>query len=255
MPFSIEATDFLTIGLLVLLEAVLSADNALVLAVLVLPLPKAQQKQALRYGIFGAVAFRIVATLFAAHLIGWTWVKLLGGAYLLYLPIKHFASHPDEPRGAAAIIKPLLGLSLFWSTVVRVEVTDVVFAVDSILVAVAMSRKVWVVITGGILGIITMRILIGTLLGIVRRYPKIVDGAYVIVAWVGLKLLIEYSHAMHWIHWEIPKWLAITIMLTLFAASALYAVRYERKVKVRKTRKGGGSGSEPDLTDPAEILK
>jgi len=255
MPFSIEATDFLTIGLLVLLEAVLSADNALVLAVLVLPLPQQQQKQALRYGIFGAVVFRIVATLFAAHLIGWTWVKLAGGAYLLYLPIKHFASHPDEPRGAAAVIKPLLGLTIFWSTVVRVEVTDVVFAVDSILVAVAMSRKVWVVITGGILGIITMRILIGTLLGIVRRFPKIVDGAYVIVAWVGFKLLLEYAHAMHWISWEIPKWLAITIMLTLFGASALYAVRHEAKAKAGGPDEGGGLGASPDLTDPAEILK
>src|SRR5262247_3260546 len=110
MHFSIEATDFLTIGLLVLLEAVLSADNALVLAVLVLPLPRKQQKRALQYGIMGAFAFRIIATLFAAHLIAWSWVKLLGGAYLLYLPIKHFISHPDEARGAASIVKPLLGL-------------------------------------------------------------------------------------------------------------------------------------------------
>src|SRR5512139_1731717 len=102
----IEIADLVTIGLLVLLEAVLSADNALVLAVLVLPLPQEQQKRALRYGIFGAVAFRVIATLFAAHLIGWTWVKLAGGAYLLYLPFKHFATHPDEPKGAAAVIKP-----------------------------------------------------------------------------------------------------------------------------------------------------
>ena len=117
MPFSIEASDFLTIGLLVLLEAVLSADNALVLAVLVLPLPRAQQKRALQYGIFGAFAFRIIATIFAAHLIGWAWVKLLGGAYLLYLPYKHFIAHHDQAKsGAAAVIKPLLSLTLFWST-------------------------------------------------------------------------------------------------------------------------------------------
>jgi len=257
MPFSIEAADFLTIGLLVLLEAVLSADNALVLAVLVLPLPRKQQTRALRYGILGAVVFRIVATLFATQLIGWAWVKLAGGAYLLYLPIRHFASHPDEPRGAAAIIKPLLGLSIFWSTVVRVEVTDVVFAIDSILVAVAMSRKVWVVITGGILGIITMRLLIGQLLGIVRRFPKIVDGAYVIVAWVGAKLLLEYMHAMHWIAWLIPRWLSISIMLGLFVGSAIYAVRSERKLG---TKRGGGRGpggapGATNLDDPREILK
>lgn len=247
MPFSIEPTDLLTIGLLVLLEAVLSADNALVLAVLVLPLPRQQQKRALQYGILGAFAFRIVATLFAAHLIGWAWIKLAGGAYLLYLPYKHFRSHPDQSRGAAAVIKPLLGLTIFWSTVVRVEFTDIVFAIDSILVAVAMSPKIWVVITGGILGIVTMRILIGTILGLVRRYPKIVDGAYVIVAWVGIKLLIEYAHAMHWIHWELPRWLSITIMLLLFAGSAVYAKWKEAPA--------GKDGPDDGVPDPAEILK
>ena len=246
MPFSIEASDFLTIGLLVLLEAVLSADNALVLAVLVLPLPRPQQTRALRYGIAGAFVFRIIATVFAAHLMGWAWVKLVGGLYLLYLPFKHFTSHPDESHGAAAIIKPLLGLSLFWSTVVRVELTDIVFAIDSILVAVAMSRKLWVVITGGILGIIAMRLLIGTLLGIVRRYPKIVDGAYVIVAWVGIKLMIEYAHSMHWIAWELPRWLSIGVMLLLFVGSAVYAKRMEAK---------DGDGPKPDGPDPVEVLR
>ena len=69
--------------------------------------------------------------------------------------------------------------------VVKVELTDIVFAVDSILVAVAMSTKTWVILTGGILGIITMRMVIGQLLTIVRRYPALVDGAFVIIAWVG----------------------------------------------------------------------
>jgi YkoY family integral membrane protein len=245
MPFSIEASDFVTIGLLVLLEAVLSADNALVLAVLVLPLPRAEQTRALRYGILGAFFFRIIATVFAVHLMGWAWIKLVGGLYLLYLPVKHFTSHPNESHGTAAIIRPLLGLSLFWSTVVRVELTDVVFAIDSILVAVAMSPKLWVVISGGILGIIAMRLLIGTILGLVRRYPKIVDGAYVIVAWVGIKLMIEYAHAMHWIPWELPRWISISVMLLLFVGSAVYAKRREAK---------HGDGDKSDGPNPVEIL-
>src|SRR6185436_12658157 len=160
MPFGIEGHDLITIGLLVLLEGALSADNALVLAVLVLPLPP-EQKRALRYGILGAFAFRIVCTTFAAYLIGWTWVKLIGALYLLYLPLKHFMHRPDEVHAdKPKTIATFLGLSVFWSTVVRVELTDIVFAIDSILVAVAMSRKLWVIITGGILGIIAMRMLI-----------------------------------------------------------------------------------------------
>ena len=243
MPFHVEGSDLVTIGLLVVLEAILSADNALVLAVLVLPLPKKQQKRALQYGIFGAFAFRIIATVFAVHLIGWSWIKLIGGLYLLYLPLKHFRSHPDEAKKGAAAATAILGLSIFWSTVVRVELTDIVFAIDSILVAVGMSRKVWVVITGGILGILAMRLLIGTMLGIVRRYPAIVDGAYVIVAWVGVKLMIEYLHSIHWISWELTREVSIGITFALFAGSAVYArLKQPKKPTVKQP-------------DPTEILK
>jgi len=230
MPFHVELTDFITIGLLVLLEAALSADNALVLAVLVLPLPATHQKRALRYGIVGALAFRVAVLTFAAYLIQWGWVKLAGATYLLFLPMRHFWPHPEAaPRHKPRPPTSLLGLSPFWSTVVRVELTDVVFAIDSILVAIAMSRKIWVIVTGGALGIIMMRVLIGKLLGIVRRYPAIVDGAYVIVAWVGIKLFIEYLHAIRVLSWEIPRWLSITIVLVLFALSGLYAKKVEER--------------------------
>ena len=229
MPFSIEVADLVTVGLLVLLEAALSADNALVLAVLILPLPRELQKKALRYGIVGAFAFRIFATLSAVHLIHWDWLKLVGGLYLGYLPVKHFWSHPDETRrGVHPAAAAILGLTLFWSTVVRVEVTDVVFAIDSILVAVGMSRKLWVILAGGILGIIMMRVLIGQLLALVRRYPAIVDGAYVIVAWVGVKLILEFLHAIHLIPFEIPRGISIGVVLVLFVLSTLYAIRKKR---------------------------
>ena len=80
----VHASDFLTIALLVLLEGLLSADNALVLAILVLGLPRHQRKQALRYGILGAFAFRIIAIVFAAQMIQLSLVKLIGGLYLLF---------------------------------------------------------------------------------------------------------------------------------------------------------------------------
>ena len=191
----VHASDFFTIALLVLLEGLLSADNALVLAILVLGLPRSEQRKALRYGILGAFVFRILATLLAVQLIQ----VGLGQAGRRRLP-----AVPDlEPllrqgdaaqRRAVRQARPWLGLSAFWATVVKVELTDIVFAVDSILVAVAMSPKTWVIITGGVLGIIAMRLVIGKLLALVRRYPALVDGAFVIIAWVGIKLLIEYLH-------------------------------------------------------------
>ena len=222
----IQASDFLTIGLLVLLEGLLSADNALVLAILVLGLPRSQQQQALRYGIVGAFVFRILATLLAVQLISFGWVKLVGAAYLLHLSFKHFFGRGDaEERTSIRPATPFLGLSAFWSTVIKVELTDIVFAVDSILVAVAMSSKTWVIITGGILGIITMRLVIGQLLTLVRRYPALVDGAFVIIAWVGIKLLIEYLHVEGYVHFQVNKWLSFALIVLIFAISYLYARR------------------------------
>src|SRR4051812_17910593 len=147
-------SDFVTIALLVALEGLLSADNAMVLAVLVLGLPKNDQKKALRYGIVGAFVFRSIAVLLAVYLIQLGWVKLAGAGYLLYLVYRHFAGRGGgDDRRTPPPATAFLGLSPFWSTVVKVELTDIVFAIDSILVAVAMSPKIWVILTGGILGI------------------------------------------------------------------------------------------------------
>jgi YkoY family integral membrane protein len=222
-------SDLITVGLLVVLEGLLSADNALVLAILVLGLPRHQQRQALRYGIAGAFVFRVLATLLAVHLLAVAWVKLIGAVYLLYLSWTHFFGHGHgggaEERRAIRPARPWLGLSAFWATVVKVELTDIVFAVDSILVAVAMSNKLWVIITGGLLGIITMRMVIGQLLVVVRRYPALVDGAFVIIAWVGIKLLIEYLHSAGYVHFEISKWLSFGLIILIFAIAFLYARR------------------------------
>ena len=117
----VQASDFLTIGLLVLLEGLLSADNALVLAILVLGLPREEQRQALRYGIIGAFAFRILATMLAVQLIQFGWVKLVGAAYLLYLTFKHFFGGGDaEQRRSIPQARAAFGLSAFWATVVLV---------------------------------------------------------------------------------------------------------------------------------------
>jgi YkoY family integral membrane protein len=222
----VHAADFITIALLVVIEGLLSADNALVLAILVLGLPKRQQRKALRYGIVGAFGFRILAVLLAVHLLTIGWVKLIGAAYLLYLSYSHFFGRSEgESRTTIKPATPFMGLSAFWSTVVKVELTDLVFAVDSILVAVAMSPKTWVVITGGILGIIAMRLVIGQLLRLVRRYPALVDGAFVIIAWVAIKLLVEYLNAAGYVSWHINKWLSFGLIVVIFGIAYVYARR------------------------------
>jgi YkoY family integral membrane protein len=227
---SIEGYDLLVILMLVLLEGLLSADNAMVLAVLALGLPKEQRKRALRYGIVGAFAFRSAALLFGLYMMGLALVKLAGAIYLLYLPLRHFlGEHEMEGRRSVARARPWLGLSAFWATVVKVELTDIVFAVDSIVVAVAMSQKAWVVLTGGILGIIAMRLVIGQLLSVVERYPILVDGAFVIIAWVGARLLVQYLHQEGFIAWEVPEWLGYGLIVVIFGAALAWAKIDERR--------------------------
>lgn len=219
-----QAADLLTIALLVALEGLLSADNAMVLAVLVLGLPKHQQRKALRYGIVGAFAFRIIAILLAAYLIQIRIVMVIGAAYLLWLAIHHFTGHADgEDRRLPKKAQPWLGLTAFWATVVKVELTDIVFAIDSILVAVAMSNKLWVIITGGVLGVIAMRLVIGQLLVLVNRYPALVDGAFIIIGWVGVKLLLEYLHVSGYVHFAIPKWFSLGLVGVIFLIAFIYA--------------------------------
>jgi YkoY family integral membrane protein len=220
----IAVSDLVTVALLVALEGLLSADNAMVLAVLVLGLPKPEQRKALRYGIVGAFVFRIAATLLAVYLIRVRAVMLVGAAYLLWLPYNHFTGHADaESRRRPKEAKGWLGLSPFWATVVKVELTDIVFAIDSILVAVAMSNKTWVIITGGLLGVVTMRLVIGQLLTLVNRYPPLVDGAFIIIAWVGIKLLIQYLHESGYVGFGVPTWLSLTLIVVIFAISLIWA--------------------------------
>ena len=225
MGIDFQYADLLTIGLLVVLEGLLSADNALVLAILVLGLPKEQQRKALRYGILGAFFFRIVAILLATQLIAFAWVKLLGGGYLIWLTYSHFFLHGNDAGERRAIkpARPWLGLTAFWATVVKVELTDVVFAIDSILVAVAMSNKTWVIITGGVLGIIAMRLVIGQLLAIVRKYPALVDGAFIIIGWVAIKLFIEYAAQVGVIDFHMPKTVSLGIIVVIFAIAYAFA--------------------------------
>ncbi|MCC7432313.1 TerC family protein [Candidatus Peregrinibacteria bacterium] len=182
-----EFHDILTVATLALLEGILSVDNALVLAILVRPLPEAARKKALRWGIWGAFAFRLLAVIFASYLIQFEVFKLIGGTYLIYLAIKHMFFGLE---GENQEIKES-GAKAFWKVVVAVELTDIVFSIDSITTAVAFSDKLWVLWFGGVMGIILMRFLSGYFVKAIEKFPKLEDLAYQLVFFVGTKLAFE----------------------------------------------------------------
>ncbi|MCS6971124.1 MAG: hypothetical protein RMM29_08700 [Planctomycetota bacterium] len=188
-----QPQDLLIVLVLVILEGLLSCDNAVVLALLVKDLPPEQRGKALRYGIIGAYVFRILALCLAVWVISIWWIKVLGGAYLCWLAIEHFRRHGGgEGEQKPRQVRLIAGLGAFWSTVVWVELTDIVFSIDSIAAAVALSKHLWVLILGGLLGILAMRFAAQGFVKLLELFPRLETCAFVAVAIIGLKLLLEF---------------------------------------------------------------
>jgi YkoY family integral membrane protein len=207
--------DLAIIALLIVLEGVLSIDNALVLGLLAKRLPKHQQQKALTFGLVGAFVFRLIAIATASYLLRWRIVKLFGGGYLLYVALKHFffeTGHEDggyetghsslAEGGSAAPVKGPRHQG-FWSTVFVIEMTDIAFAVDSILAAIALvgsapaghvgpHPKLWVVLIGGFLGLILMRFAAVLFIKLLERFPRFESAAYLLVCLIGMKLLVDW---------------------------------------------------------------
>ena len=230
--WGISASDFplisLTVLWLVFLEGLLSADNALVLAVMVRHLPKPQQKRALRYGMAGAFGFRIIAVALSRVLLHFWFLKVAGGLYLLYLSVSHYLSPGEEGDEARA---GRFGNGL-WMTILYVELADIAFSIDSILAAVAMaegmpdrigeSTKFAIILTGGILGIITMRFVAGYFIILLDRFKGLEAGAYALVAWIGLKLVSSGLYQAKAVPFEMNDWAFWLGMLAIVVVSFLY---------------------------------
>ena len=277
--------DLIVILLLVLLEGLLSIDNALVLGLLAKRVPKHLQGRALTYGLVGAFVFRLLAVATASYLLKWRIVKLIGGGYLIYIAVKHLFFESQEEAAEtlgtdqeghlelrdAATGNPLTddqemqeikervpvpvpeeqlraGRS-FWMTVVVIELTDIAFAVDSILAAIALvgappadhpenalHPKLWVVVAGGILGIMLMRVAAAMFIKLLEKFPRFELAAYLLVIVIGLKLLAdwgfnseEHPHVVDFHTYRRPEfWVFWMSMLAALAVGFLPA----RKSKV-----------------------
>ncbi|MBS1962956.1 MAG: hypothetical protein JST04_12125 [Bdellovibrionales bacterium] len=181
----ITSNDLFLVGLLAFLEGILSVDNALVLAILAKHLPKEEQKKALSYGLIGAFVFRFIALAMVSFLVKWTWVKFVGGGYLLYIAVKHlfFAAKDEDAHAKKG--------ATFWQTVIAIELTDIAFALDSILAGIALTPKIWIVFTGGILGVVMMRFAASAFIKLIEKFPGLEKAAYLLVMIIGVKVIVE----------------------------------------------------------------
>lgn len=196
-------TALLVIFNLVIIESLLSVDNAAVLATMVMDLPKDQRKKALRIGVFLAYIFRGTALIFASFLIKINWLKLVGGAYLLYLCAQFFTKkifsnknvmevEDEKLDDEARHPKKLPFLNVFWSTVVMVELMDMTFSLDNVFAAVAFTDNVYLVCTGVFIGIITMRIVAGYFVTLMERFPFLDTVAFIVIGVLGLRLCLDF---------------------------------------------------------------
>ncbi len=200
------AAGLMVVLILVIIEGVLSVDNAAVLATMVMRLPEHQRGKALKYGIIGAYAFRGLCLALAAWLITIWWLEPLGGLYLLWLAWGHFSRHESVlEEGAEAVstegnflYRCTIGLiGPFWATVVAVEVMDLAFSIDNVVAAIAyvksypMPSKLVLVCIGVFLGILAMRFAATGFVKLMQRYPFLETCAFVVIGILGIKLILS----------------------------------------------------------------
>jgi len=240
--------DLAVVALLVVLEGVLSIDNALVLGLLAKRLPKREQAKALTWGLIGAFGFRFLSIATAQFLLKYRIVKLIGGAYLAYVALKYFwdkwreRGHESSESGQHGK-KGSNGESGeirqagFWSTVLVIELTDIAFAVDSILAAIALvgpppedhpaqalHPKLWVVVTGGFMGLILMRYAAVLFIKLLERFPRFETAAYLLVMVIGGKLILDWkfnTNEVHLLDFHSPSspafWVFWILMIACFS--------------------------------------
>lgn len=196
-------TSAAIIGNLIIIESLLSVDNAAVLATMVMDLPKKQRGKALKYGIWGAYLFRGLAMVFAAVLIKIWWLKPLGGFYLLYLVYGWYKSKQAVSAEEAAIDKTgnwlykvtIGSLGSFWATVCIVELMDMAFSIDNVFAAVAFSPNIILVCTGVFIGIFAMRFIAQWFVKLMEKYSFLETAAFVVIGILGIKLVLSlYEH-------------------------------------------------------------
>ena len=224
---------------LIFLEGILSIDNAAVIGALVSPLPsdqhvvwpKALQKfgdwmhpifgnqrlAALRVGLLGAYLGRGLMLTLTSFLIHNSWIKLVGAAYLIHLAFDSLDENTGGGEEDDGEVKPVKVQS-FWATVLTVEIMDLIFSIDNVVAAVSLSNKLWVVMIGVAIGILTMRYAAGIFSYAVEREPILKQAAYVLVFSIGVELILDQI----W-HIQPPDLVRFGISISIILLSLAYA--------------------------------
>jgi tellurite resistance protein TerC len=230
---------FIIVLQLIFLEGILSIDNAAVIGALVSPLPDDQhviwprslkrfgdwlhpllgnqRNAALRVGLLGAYVGRGAMLFLTSFLIHNSWIKLIGAAYLVHLAFDNLEDMTGGGSEEDSDVNPIKVQS-FWATVLTVETMDLIFSIDNVVAAVSLSDKIWVVMLGVGIGILTMRFAAGIFSYAVAREPILKQAAYVLVLNIGVELILDQV----W-HIEISDLFRFGISMTTILLAVAYA--------------------------------
>lgn len=175
---------------LILIEGLLSVDNALAIAAMASHLDEKQRTKAMNIGYIGAYGFRVLALLFASYIIHNHWIMFIGALYLVWLMCAHFAGQKEiaEEEGDAVNVHH----RTFAGTITMIALMDLSLSVDNVVAAIALSPKdLWPVYVGVTIGIIALRIVASVAVKMIQKYPVLEHTAFVLVGYVGLLLLTE----------------------------------------------------------------
>ncbi len=198
----------LLLVILVALEAVLSADNAIALAAIAQGLQdKAQQRKALNVGLVFAYILRMVLILTATWIVQFWQVELLGALYLLWLVASYFLSDEDESHHHHS-----LQFASFWQAIPLIAVTDLAFSLDSVTTAIAIADDLWLILVGGTIGVITLRFLAELFIRWLAIFTRLEDAGFLTVGLVGIRLLIRVINP----NLVPPEWLMLLFITGLF---------------------------------------
>jgi len=199
----------------ILIEVILSVDNAAVLATMVKDLPEKDQNKALTYGIIGAYVFRGLALVFVSVIISIWWLKPLGGLYLMWMCYSYFKNKNKEENKEdneqvkekskwQLVLNKYIGT--FWTTVILVEFMDIVFSIDNIFAVVAMSSNMVLIVFGVFVGILAMRFVAKRFVKLMETYPIMETSAFIVIGILGIKLflslIIHFVPTLTWLESE-----------------------------------------------------
>ncbi|ADE35529.1 Membrane protein TerC, possibly involved in tellurium resistance [Candidatus Karelsulcia muelleri DMIN] len=175
---------------LVLIEAILSIDNAAILTTMVSHLNKEDRKKALKYGIIGASIFRIISLFFASVIMKMWFFKIIGGSYLIYLGINHFLS---KKRTFMFLNKNFK----VWKTIIYIEIIDILFSIDNILGVLSYSNNTLLIVLGIFISLFLIRISTIKILRFKKIYSSLEESAFIIIILLGLKLIISIYEILY----------------------------------------------------------